>query len=365
MIDALKSIEPIGFLSFAPASAGTNRADVYRRIIQNCPHGRGVSASAAYAGLFGSGSAGLGLAGTKPILALHPLEALMLGDGGDRDRAADGLGPRNRELHKADRRFHEKTRQIDRIADGHGFYEEKLEERRRELGMQVACCGRREPAAGGRVLKAGPKPKDQTTQRLVLPVPPDAEILLALHLGWRRGVGPEQQDLPDFGERPVRGVAAQPYSGPDLLGVGGGFFLEQEGAKPVRDLPERVSRRIEHPVPARLVLAIEAAAQVLEERVDRLISDSSRAGHHRPKRQALPQIHDFVGMLVDHTARKGAGAVRRHYHPIIDLDRDENCHDAGSPSVSVSRQFGRGVPSAGYLPYAVGSFPAGARYLNQ
>src|SRR5467141_4521750 len=37
MIDALKSIEPIGFLSFAPASAGTNRADVNRRIIRNCP----------------------------------------------------------------------------------------------------------------------------------------------------------------------------------------------------------------------------------------------------------------------------------------------------------------------------------------
>jgi hypothetical protein len=34
MIDALKSIEPIGFLSFAPASAGTNRADVNRRIIR-------------------------------------------------------------------------------------------------------------------------------------------------------------------------------------------------------------------------------------------------------------------------------------------------------------------------------------------
>src|SRR5271166_2563506 len=47
MIDALKSIEPIGFLSFAPASAGTNRADVYRRIIQNRPYGRGGSASAA------------------------------------------------------------------------------------------------------------------------------------------------------------------------------------------------------------------------------------------------------------------------------------------------------------------------------
>src|SRR5271167_4984817 len=47
MIDALKSIEPIGFLSFAPASAGTNRADVYRRIIQNRPYGRGGSTSAA------------------------------------------------------------------------------------------------------------------------------------------------------------------------------------------------------------------------------------------------------------------------------------------------------------------------------
>src|SRR5467141_4036814 len=46
MIGALKSIEPIGFLSFAPASAGINRADVDRRIIQNCPYGRGAAACA-------------------------------------------------------------------------------------------------------------------------------------------------------------------------------------------------------------------------------------------------------------------------------------------------------------------------------
>src|SRR6202011_2146023 len=37
----LKSVEPTGFLAFAPAFAGTNRADVDRRIIPNCPHGRG------------------------------------------------------------------------------------------------------------------------------------------------------------------------------------------------------------------------------------------------------------------------------------------------------------------------------------
>jgi hypothetical protein len=59
MIDALKSIEPIGFLSFAPATAGTNRADVNRRIIRNSPYGGGVVVSDA-GGLFGSGSAGLG-----------------------------------------------------------------------------------------------------------------------------------------------------------------------------------------------------------------------------------------------------------------------------------------------------------------
>src|ERR1700746_4076932 len=46
MIGALKSIEPIGFLSFAPASAGTTWADVDRRVIQNCPYGRGVAACA-------------------------------------------------------------------------------------------------------------------------------------------------------------------------------------------------------------------------------------------------------------------------------------------------------------------------------
>src|ERR1700730_15596434 len=52
----LKSVEPTGFLAFAPAFAGTNWADVNRRIIQNCPHGRGRVLSSA----LGSGFAGLG-----------------------------------------------------------------------------------------------------------------------------------------------------------------------------------------------------------------------------------------------------------------------------------------------------------------
>ena len=43
----LKSVEPTGFLAFAPAFAGTNWADVNRRIIQNCPHGRGRVLSSA------------------------------------------------------------------------------------------------------------------------------------------------------------------------------------------------------------------------------------------------------------------------------------------------------------------------------
>ena len=33
----LKSVEPTGFLAFAPAFAGTNWADVNRRIIQKLP----------------------------------------------------------------------------------------------------------------------------------------------------------------------------------------------------------------------------------------------------------------------------------------------------------------------------------------
>src|SRR5260370_17565839 len=33
----LKSVEPTGFLAFPPAFAGTNWADVDRRLIQNCP----------------------------------------------------------------------------------------------------------------------------------------------------------------------------------------------------------------------------------------------------------------------------------------------------------------------------------------
>jgi len=109
----------------------------------------------------------------------------MLGDGGDRDRAAYRLGPRDGKLHEADRRFHEKTRQIDRITDRHSLYEEKLEERRGEFGMKLAGCFARESTADGRVLEATSEPKDQSTKRLVLPVPPDAEILFALHLGGR------------------------------------------------------------------------------------------------------------------------------------------------------------------------------------
>jgi hypothetical protein len=48
----LKSVEPTGFLAFAPAFAGTNWADVNRRIIQNCRHGRGRSL--VFGRLFGS-----------------------------------------------------------------------------------------------------------------------------------------------------------------------------------------------------------------------------------------------------------------------------------------------------------------------
>src|SRR5260370_22750607 len=43
----LKSVEPTGFLAFAPAFAGSNWADVNRRIIQNCPHGQGRVLSSA------------------------------------------------------------------------------------------------------------------------------------------------------------------------------------------------------------------------------------------------------------------------------------------------------------------------------
>ena len=53
----LKSIEPTGFLAFAPAFAGTNWADVNRRIIQNC---LAEDESCPFARLFGSGFAGLG-----------------------------------------------------------------------------------------------------------------------------------------------------------------------------------------------------------------------------------------------------------------------------------------------------------------
>jgi hypothetical protein len=54
----LKSVEPTGFLAFAPAVAGTNWADVNRRIIQMPARPR---TSFVFARLFGSGFAGLGL----------------------------------------------------------------------------------------------------------------------------------------------------------------------------------------------------------------------------------------------------------------------------------------------------------------
>jgi len=50
--------EPTGFVWFAPAGSGNVWVDVYRRIIQNYPHGRGRRVSRFC--LFGSGSAGLG-----------------------------------------------------------------------------------------------------------------------------------------------------------------------------------------------------------------------------------------------------------------------------------------------------------------
>src|SRR5207237_6056185 len=58
------------------------------------------------------------------------------------------------------------------------------------------------------------------------------------------------------------------------------------------------------------------------QRIDRLVSDSARTGHHHPDREALPQIHDFVGMPVDHAARERAGTISRHDHPVVDLDGD-------------------------------------------
>ena len=58
--------------------------------------------------------------------------------------------------------------------------------------MKLAGCFARESSIDGRVLEATSEPKDQSTKRLVLPVPPDAEILFALHLGGGWSVRPEQ-----------------------------------------------------------------------------------------------------------------------------------------------------------------------------
>jgi hypothetical protein len=65
-------------------------------------------------------------------------------------------------------------------------------------------------------------------------------------------------------KRPTRRVAARPHSGPDLPSVSSGLLFGQKGAKQVRDLREVVAFRIERPVPPRLVLSLEAGAQVLE-----------------------------------------------------------------------------------------------------
>jgi hypothetical protein len=51
--------------------------------------------------------------------------------------------------------------------------------------MKLAGCFSRQSIADGRVLEATSKPKDQSTKRLVPPIPPDAKILFALHLGGR------------------------------------------------------------------------------------------------------------------------------------------------------------------------------------
>src|SRR5271169_5641057 len=147
----------------------------------------------------------------------------------------------------------------------------------------------------------------------------------------------------DPSKRPARRVAAQPHSGPDLASVSCGLLFGQKGAKQVRDLRERVAFRIERPVPPRLFLSLEAAAQVLEKRIDRLVSDSARAGHHHPDREALPQIHDFVGMPVDHAARERASTVSRHDHPVVDLDGDENGHVKDRYGFSLNNFSHRGL----------------------
>jgi hypothetical protein len=83
----LKSVEPTGFLAFAPAFAGTNWADVDRRIIQNCPHGRGRVLSSP-ARLFGSGFAGLGFR-TSGVLQVKAITAHVAQNQSGRSSASD------------------------------------------------------------------------------------------------------------------------------------------------------------------------------------------------------------------------------------------------------------------------------------
>jgi plasmid stability protein len=89
----------------------------------------------------------------------------------------------------------------------------------------------------------------------------------------------------------------------------------------LRERAARHGRSMEAEV--RMILS-EAVAAELDEPEPKLAQAIRRRfaplGHHRPDRQAVPQIDDFVSMLVDHAARKRAGAVRRHDHAIIDLD---------------------------------------------
>jgi hypothetical protein len=40
----------------------------------------------------------------------------------------------------------------------------------------------------------------------------------------------------------------------------------------------------------------------------------------RKRAKPLPEVHDLLGVVIDHAAGEGTGAVRGHDHPVADLD---------------------------------------------
>jgi hypothetical protein len=73
----------------------------------------------------------------EEVSSLDPLEALVLRDCPNLDRATHRLGAADGELDEADGRLDEKAGEIDGIVDQHGFEEQQFVQLGRQLGPRV------------------------------------------------------------------------------------------------------------------------------------------------------------------------------------------------------------------------------------